>query len=87
MSRVSARSALDTLDTLAARAEGAVVVLPGVALPDPAPPVTPASRVSWHPTWSEWANDDAPDPDPDPASDAHADADAVMAAAPVPATV
>jgi hypothetical protein len=42
---------------MAARAEGAVVVLPGVALPEPpAGPVTPPARVSWRPTWSEWAN-------------------------------
>lgn len=46
----------DAVDTLAARAEGAVVVLPGVTMPEPqAGPVTPASRVSWRPTWSEWA--------------------------------
>jgi|GEM_PF-3495469 len=49
----------DALDTMAARAEGAVVVLPGVALPEtPAGPVTPPARVSWRPTWSEWAADD-----------------------------
>lgn len=47
----------DAVDTLAARAEGAVVVLPGVTLPEPqVGPATPASRVSWRPTWSEWAN-------------------------------
>ena len=47
------------LDTLAARAEGAVVVLPGVALPGAdVGPITPATRVSWRPTWSEWANQD-----------------------------
>ena len=45
------------LDTMAARAEGAVVVLPGVPLPEAqAGPVAPASRVSWKPTWSEWAD-------------------------------
>src|SRR5581483_8189309 len=50
----------DALDTLAARAEGAVVVLPGVALPDAeAGPVAPPARVAWHPTWSEWADDEA----------------------------
>jgi hypothetical protein len=47
----------DAVDTLAARAEGAVVVLPGVALPEAqGGPVAPASRVSWKPTWSEWAD-------------------------------
>ena len=50
----------ETVDTLAARAEGAVVVLPGVTLPDPsAGPVTPAPRVAWQPTWSEWASPEA----------------------------
>ncbi|HEV7861226.1 MAG TPA: hypothetical protein VGR20_00945 [Acidimicrobiia bacterium] len=45
--------------TLAARAEGAVVVLPSVALPEAqVGPVTTASRVSWQPTWSEWTGDD-----------------------------
>lgn len=47
----------DAVDTLAARAEGAVVVLPGVPLPEAqVGPVAPASRVSWKPTWSEWAD-------------------------------
>ena len=47
----------DALDTMAARADGAVVVLPGVPLPEAqAGPVAPASRVSWKPTWSEWAD-------------------------------
>ncbi|MDQ1518549.1 MAG: hypothetical protein QOE80_4379, partial [Actinomycetota bacterium] len=47
----------DAVDALAARAEGAVVVLPGVDLPEAATaPPTPA-RVSWQPTWSEWASD------------------------------
>jgi hypothetical protein len=42
---------------MAARAEGAVVVLPGVALPEPpAAPAPAPARVSWRPTWSEWAN-------------------------------
>jgi len=49
----------EAVDTLAARADGAVVVLPGVTLPDaPEGPITPAGRVSWKPTWSEWAQDD-----------------------------
>jgi hypothetical protein len=48
----------DALDTLAARADGAVVVLPGVALPEAeAGPITPAARVPWRPAWSEWADD------------------------------
>ena len=60
----------DAVDTLAARAEGAVVVLPGVPLPEAqVGPVAPASRVSWKPTWSEWADpesaaDTAPAPQP-----------------------
>jgi hypothetical protein len=49
----------EAVDTLAARAEGAVLVLPGVGLPEaPAGPVAPATRVGWRPTWSEWAGDD-----------------------------
>jgi hypothetical protein len=52
----------EAVDTLAARADGAVVVLPGVALPDaPEGPITPAGRVSWRPTWSEWAREDTQD--------------------------
>ena len=52
----------EAVDTLAARAEGAVVVLPGVALPEAAAaPVAPANPVSWRPTWSEWAQDDTDD--------------------------
>jgi hypothetical protein len=48
---------VDALDALAARAEGAVVVLPGVGLPEAeVGPMAPA-RVSWQPTWSEWARD------------------------------
>jgi hypothetical protein len=54
----------DAVGTMAARAEGAVVVLPGVELPETqVVPVTPASRVSWKPTWSEWANPDSADSD------------------------
>ena len=50
----------DALDTLAARAEGAVVVLPGMALPEAElGPIAPAARVSWRPAWSEWAGDTA----------------------------
>jgi hypothetical protein len=52
----------EAVDTLAARAEGAVVVLPGVAMPEaPETPVEPATRVSWRPTWSEWAGEDTED--------------------------
>ena len=44
---------------MAARADGAVVVLPGVPLPEAqVGPVAPASRVSWKPTWSEWSDPD-----------------------------
>jgi hypothetical protein len=47
----------DAVGTMAARAEGAVVVLPGVPLPEAqVGPVAPANRVSWKPTWSEWAD-------------------------------
>jgi hypothetical protein len=50
----------DAVDTLAARAEGAVVVLPGMAIPEaPVGPITSGSRVAWKPTWSEWARPDA----------------------------
>lgn len=75
----------DALDTLAARADGAVVVLPGVALPKPAGPVAPAARVSWHPTWSEWADDDADEPAPAPT--AGTVTEPVVAVAPVLPTV
>ncbi|MCA1846202.1 MAG: hypothetical protein LC792_24020, partial [Actinobacteria bacterium] len=60
----------DAVDTLAARAEGAVVVLPGVELPAPqAGPVAQPSRVSWQPTWSEWAQQDDDVPAPAPVAD------------------
>lgn len=50
----------EAVETLTARAENAVVVLPGLALPTPPEgPVTPDVRVSWRPTWSEWARDGA----------------------------
>ena len=65
----------DALDTLAARADGAVVILPGVNLPEAeVGPLTPHARVSWRPTWSEWA-----DADDDPAAgiDVDTGADAV----------
>jgi hypothetical protein len=40
--------------------QDAVVVLPGVALPEaPAGPITAGDRVSWRPTWSEWSRPDA----------------------------
>jgi hypothetical protein len=54
----------DAADTMAARAEGAVVVLPGVTMPEPrVGPITSGNRVSWQPTWSEWARPDADEPD------------------------
>ena len=40
--------------------QGAVVVLPGMAVPEaPVGPITAGSRVSWRPTWSEWARPEA----------------------------
>ena len=49
----------EAMDTMAARAEGAVVVLPGMAIPEaPVGPITSGSRVAWQPTWSEWARPD-----------------------------
>ena len=55
------RRALDDARARVTELEAAVVVLPGVALPEPpAGPVAPASRVSWQPTWSEWARSDDP---------------------------
>ena len=52
----------EAMDTMAARAEGAVVVLPGMAIPDaPVGPITSGSRVDWQPTWSEWARPDGAD--------------------------
>ena len=72
---VAARAVADAerdeaVDTLTCRAEGAVVVLPGMALPDAPPegPIAPtnpmpsADRVAWEPTWSEWARDTAAEP-------------------------
>jgi hypothetical protein len=53
----------DAVDTMAARAEGAVVVLPGMTIPEPVGPIAPPSKVSWQPTWSEWARPDAGEPD------------------------
>lgn len=55
----------EAVDTLTARADGAVVVLPGMAMPDapppgPIPPANPmpsTGRVAWEPTWSEWGRD------------------------------
>jgi hypothetical protein len=68
----------DALDALAARAEGAVVVLPGVDLPAAETgPAAPAARVAWRPTWSEWADEDDDDVVAEPA----------VAVAPVAATV
>lgn len=59
----------EALETLTARADGAVVVLPGMALPDGPPPgpiaadpMPSAGRVAWEPTWSEWARDAAEEP-------------------------
>jgi hypothetical protein len=72
---VAARAVADAerdeaVETLTCRAEGAVVVLPGMALPDappegpiaPANPLPSAGRVAWEPTWSEWARDTAEEP-------------------------
>jgi hypothetical protein len=53
----------DAVDTMAARAEGAVVVLPGMTMPEPVGPMPSPSVVSWQPTWSEWARPDADVPD------------------------
>ena len=51
-----------TVETLAARAESPVVVLPGMAVPEaPVGPITTGSRVAWQPTWSEWARPGAED--------------------------
>jgi hypothetical protein len=42
--------------------EGAVVVLPGMAIPEaPVGPITTGNRVAWQPTWSEWSRPDAED--------------------------
>jgi hypothetical protein len=52
----------DAMETMAARAEGAVVVLPGLTMPEPqVGPITSGNRVEWQPTWSEWARPDAAD--------------------------
>ena len=51
----------DAVDTLAARADGAVVVLPGMAIPEaPVGPITTGSRVSWQPDCGR----SGPDPTP-----------------------
>ncbi|HEU5448500.1 MAG TPA: hypothetical protein VFW57_05765, partial [Acidimicrobiia bacterium] len=40
--------------------QDAVVVLPGMAVPEaPVSPITAGNRVSWGPTWSEWSRPDA----------------------------
>jgi hypothetical protein len=40
--------------------QDAVVVLPGMAVPEaPLGPITAGNRVSWRPTWSEWSRPDA----------------------------
>ena len=54
----AAQARIAELEAAAAKApdHGAVVVLPGVAVPDaPVGPMTAGHRVSWAPTWSEWA--------------------------------
>jgi hypothetical protein len=52
------------VDTMAARAEGAVVVLPGMTMTEaPVGPITSGNRVSWQATWSEWARPDADEPE------------------------
>jgi hypothetical protein len=68
----------DAVDTLAARAEGAVVVLPGVAIPEaPVGPITTGNRVSWQPTWSEWSRPDADEAAPAETIDVSEGADGV----------
>ncbi|HET9770138.1 MAG TPA: hypothetical protein VFS16_04560 [Acidimicrobiia bacterium] len=61
----------EAVDSLNASADAAVVVLPGVSMPDApaegpiavAGPATPAGpRVAWQPTWSEWSRDAVEEP-------------------------
>jgi hypothetical protein len=53
-----------TLEAARAEQEEAVVVLPGVTMPQaPVGPITSGSRISWQPTWSEWSRPDADTPD------------------------
>jgi tetratricopeptide (TPR) repeat protein len=53
-----------TLEAARAEQEEAVVVLPGVTMPQaPVGPITSGNRISWQPTWSEWSRPDADTPD------------------------
>lgn len=60
----AAQARIAELEAAAAKAaeQEAVVVLPGVAVPEaPVGPITQGHRVSWTPTWSEWARPGADD--------------------------
>ena len=56
----AAQARIDELEAAKAAQQDAVVVLPGMAVPEaPVGPITAGNRVSWRPTWSEWARPDA----------------------------
>lgn len=56
----AAQARIAELEAAKAAEQGAVVVLPGMAVPEaPVGPITPGNRVSWRPTWSEWARPEA----------------------------
>jgi hypothetical protein len=63
----AAQARIAELEAAAAKAaeQDAVVVLPGVTVPEPhVGPITAGNRVSWAPTWSEWARPGAADTAP-----------------------
>ena len=52
------------LETAQAKRDDAVVVLPGMAIPEaPVGPNTTGNQVSWRPTWSEWSQPDGDEPE------------------------
>ena len=56
----AAQARIDELEAAKAAQQDAVVVLPGMAIPEaPMGPIANGDRVSWRPTWSEWARPDA----------------------------
>jgi hypothetical protein len=56
----AAQARIAELESAKVEQQDAVVVLPGMAVPEaPLGPITAGNRVSWQPTWSEWSRPDA----------------------------
>lgn len=56
----AAQARIAELEAAPKTEQDAVVVLPGMAVPEaPVGPITAGNRVSWGPTWSEWSRPDA----------------------------